>query len=290
MKTTKPEKIKINLQTILIVCLGLCISISLFFIVRSYQTTKIKNDFMLVAMDRVNSIEREIENNVQALQSIYSLFRSSEYVTRDGFDEFCKYLLAYHNDIQALGWIPRISSQQREDHEREVQAEGYPDYQITKMLPQGGVVRADDSKEHFPVYYIEPYIGNEIAMGFDLSTNQERFKALCLSRDTGKAVGTSRITLVQEEGDQYGFLIFVPVYHNQVSIDTIEERRANLTGFVSGVFRVGDLVEETLVYLKRQGVDVYLFDTSNPQDVQFLYYHPSRLGHDVSPQIGRAHV
>jgi len=75
MKTTKPEKIKINLQTILIVCLGLCISISLFFVVRGYQTTKIKNDFMLVAMDRVNSIEREIENNEQALQSIYSLLK-----------------------------------------------------------------------------------------------------------------------------------------------------------------------------------------------------------------------
>ena len=285
MKPTKPEKNRINLQVISIVCLGLCISISLFFVIRGYETAKTENDFKLLALDRANSIGREIENNEQALQSIYSLFRSSEYVTRDGFDEFCKYLLAYHNDIQALGWIPRISSQQREDHEREVQAEGYPDYQITKMLPQGGVVRADDSKEHFPVYYIEPYIGNEVAMGFDLSTNQERFEALCLSRDIGKAVGTSRITLVQEEGDQYGFLIFVPVYHKQASIDTIEERRANLTGLVSGVFRVGDLVEGTLGYLKGQGVDVYLFDTSNPQDVQFLYYHPSRLGHDVSPPL-----
>ena len=285
MKPTKPEKNRINLQVISIVCLGLCISISLFFVIRGYETAKTENDFKLLALDRANSIGREIENNEEALNSIYSLFSSSEYVTRDGFSGFCKNILSYHTDIQALEWIPRISNQQREDHELMAQADGYPDYQIARMLSQGGVVRADEGEEYFPVYYVEPYIGNEVAMGFDLSTNQERFEALCLSRDIGKAVGTSRITLVQEEGNQYGFLIFVPVYHKQASIDTIEERRANLTGLVSGVFRVGDLVEETLGYLKGQGVDVYLFDTSNPQDVQFLYYHPSRLGHDVNPPL-----
>jgi PAS domain S-box-containing protein len=161
---------------------------------------------------------------------------------------------------------------QRESYEEAARNNGYPAFQITKREAQGKMVRADESKEYFPVYYMEPYKGNELALGFDLSTNPVRLEALNKSRDTREMVATSRITLVQEKNRQYGFLVFLPVYRNQALIDTVERRRENLIGFILGVYRVGDIVESSLKYFEGEGIDVHLFDKSSPQSEQFLYH------------------
>ena len=60
------------------------------------------------------------------------------------------------------------------------------------------MVRAAERDEYFPVYFVEPSKGNEIALGFDLASNAIRKDALEKSRDTGEMVATGRITLVQE--------------------------------------------------------------------------------------------
>ncbi len=92
------------------------------------------------------------------------------------------------------------------------------------------MVRRAQSDTYFPVYFVEPLEGNEAAVGFDLASNPTRLEALIQARDTGTPVATARITLVQETGRQFGFLIFVPVFGEGLSHDTVEERRRSLEG------------------------------------------------------------
>ncbi len=260
-------------------------SISMFYVVRNKVSTNLEADFKFSAWDRFNSLEREMEGNMEVLRSVCALFDSNEFVTRNQFELFCKSALLNHKDIQALEWIQRVPGLQRENYEQKAQADGYPNYHITRRGTQGEMLRANESREYFPVYYLEPHIGNESDMGFDLATNQKRLEALSRSCDTRKMVATPRIKLVQEKGNQYGFLVFMPVYEKLASLDTVEERRENLKGFVLGVFRIGDLVETSVGYIERKGIDVHLFDVSNPHDEQFLYFHPSRLNHEVGQSL-----
>lgn len=62
--------------------------------------------------------------------------------------------------------------------------------------------------------------------------------------DTGKATISGKITLIQDEGEnaQSGIIMYMPVYRNGTLNDTIEQRRANVTGWVYASFRMNDLM------------------------------------------------
>ncbi len=103
---------------------------------------------------------------------------------------------------------------------------------ITERQSQGVMAPAGQRGEYFPVYFVEPLKGNKAAIGFDLGSNPARLEALQNSGDSGELVASSRITLVQEKTNQYGFLVFVPVYRDAAATDAVEDRRGKLIGFV----------------------------------------------------------
>ncbi len=51
MESIKPERDRMKLPVVITVCVGLCISIGLFFIIRGYGTTKTENDFKLLSKE-----------------------------------------------------------------------------------------------------------------------------------------------------------------------------------------------------------------------------------------------
>jgi len=123
-----------------------------------------------------------------------------------------------------------------------------------------------------------------MALGFDLASSPARLEAINRSRDTGKVAATARVTLVQETGGQFGLLLFLPVYKKGAPVDSLEDRRQNLEGFVLGAFRIGEFVEEALASLSPAGVDVHISDQSAPAGQQFLYFHAARASRSaVSP-------
>jgi len=94
------------------------------------------------------------------------------------------------------------------------------------------------------------------AFGIDLASNPTRRAALERSRDSGKAIASARIHLAQEVGKQSGFLIFVTIYAQGRSIETVDKRREHLYGFALGVFRVGGIVMTSFKNLDRTGINV----------------------------------
>ena len=146
------------------------------------------------------------------------------------------------------------------------------------------MVRSSRRAEYFPVDFIEPAEGNEAARGFDLASSSVRREAMDQARDTGEMRGTAPVRLVQETGDQAGVLVFLPVHRDGTPTGSVEDRRANLEGFVVGVFRIGDLVERALAPLALEGIDVALYDMSAPAGNRLLAWHPSRLRKTPAPR------
>jgi PAS domain S-box-containing protein len=132
---------------------------------------------------------------------------------------------------------------------------------------------------------MEPYKGNEAALGFDLASDTTRLTALVLSRETGQPRATAGITLVQEKSNRFGFLIFVPLYEGMP--ETPAERYTSLRGFVLGVILIEDLFEEAIHYTHSENVEIdfWLYDETEPAQEQLLYFRKSRLGHIADNRI-----
>jgi len=279
-QTSKFSRLIIPL--LVVITLGLVLAVSAFYTVRYIEHQDIKTKFALDTQNRFNAIKREIAINMEVLQSLRSFYLSSEEVTREEFSKFTIPQIIDHPSIQALEWIPNIPDSKRHAYVRAAQNESYPNFQITQLGSQGKMEIARKREEYFPVYFIEPYIGNEMALGYDLASNPIRLEALRKSRNSGEVIASERITLVQEKEDQSSFIVFVPIYRKHELLATVEDRNKNLVGFVIGVFRIGKIVEHALSYLDPSGIDITLLDQTTSSDKQLLYSYLSRSNNRIN--------
>lgn len=264
---------------ILIVVIGFVLSgvTALFF--HNLEIHQIRTEFTKKVDERVASLEREIGLDLEVLFVPWGLYATLDMVTRSQFRTAISSQLARHPSIQAIEWIPRVKMQERQSYESAARADGLTNFQIMERHHQGKMIRADERSEYFPVYYVEPMSGNEAAVGFDLASNPVRLAALQKSRDSGQMLITARIRLVQEKGNQKGFLAFLPLYYGHPA--TIEERREKLRGFALGVYRIGDIFERAIQRFEKEGIEMTLLDNSAPKNEQLLYRHASMDGSKV---------
>jgi len=254
--------------------IGISLSLGAFFFGRIMEKENIKDSFLKDAKERAIYLANDIAANLEALISIKSFFLASTNFERDEFRVFVRPFLSKNTGIQALEWIPRVPDDQRAAYEKVAQQDGLLDFQISEHKSQGGVKRAEQREEYFPVYFVEPLKGNEAAVGFDLASNPIRLETLTRSRDTGKMLSTARITLVQKTGKQFSFLVFMPVYAQDVSLETVKDRREHLKGFALGVFRINEIMKRSLNSLDSADIDISLYDLDAPEERRFLHtYH-----------------
>ena len=262
-------------RVLLAAAIGIALSVVAFSLLLSSERHDIEEDFEGTARDRALVLESSIAANVEALEDIRSLYKASKGVERHEFRDFIEHELEESPGIQALEWIPRVPASERATYEEAARKDGFPEFRIVEREAQGTMVPANFREEYFPVYYVEPYEGNEAALGFDLASNPIRLEALNKSRDTGQGVATARITLVQETEDQFGFLLFQPIYRKGFPAETLVQRQENLMGFALGVYRITDMLEHSLARSNAQtggpGLDIQLYDRSAPPEQQLLF-------------------
>jgi len=265
---------------IAILFIGLVISIVAFSVVKKWEGQKLWMEFYQASENRQASLQRQIDSDLQALVSLQAFYLHSEKISRPEFSFFTKSLLLQHTSIQAIEWIPRIPYYQREEFEKAAKKDGFIDFQITERGTQGKVIRAGTREEYFPVYFVEPYGSNEITPGFDLASNPTIKESMEQSGNMGELVATVPLLVGQKSIGQPGFSgvfwVFAPIYVKDALTDSVRARRENLRGFVSGFFRLGDVVRGALEYLESAGIDFYIYDQSASIDDRFLYFHQAR--------------
>jgi len=278
VKSNRLARIRNYLPAILILCTGIILSTFLFQQTLDQQQTRIEAEFKRAASHHAASIQKEIERNLDLLDSLAAFYAGSQMVERNEFADFVKKIAKRHMDHAALEWAPRVQDAEREAYEKSARKEGLAGFRFTEQNSHGKMVAAVRRAEYYPVYYLEPLQGNEAAVGFDLASNPARRKTLELARDSGEMLSTGRITLVQETGEQYAVLIVQPIYASGMPPTTVEQRRANLMGFILGTFRMDNLINRTIHKTNPEGLDVRLFDEAAPEGERFLFFHASRIG------------
>ena len=225
--------------------------------------------------ERAASLYREMAINFETLRSLAILFNRDTIPDWELFSLEAKKILSRHHDIQALEWIPRVIHSERATYEAK-QHQEFPGFEITERQEQGHMMTAGERQEYYPVYYVEPLIGNEAALGFDLASNTTRLEVLEKSRDFAIPLATASITLVQESANQKGFLAFLPIYEGNPT--TLDGRRENLKGFVLGVYRVSDIFTSSALNGELLGIEIKLIDETLSSSHDILHIHKSRIG------------
>ena len=171
MSGEKKHLITSQAHLFLIVSVGLAaiLTILVFLEIRTSRNSQIHADFTRKAQIMAATLQDTLNSYFDVLYSIKGLYDSSGKVERREFRIFVQRLFERHTGIQALEWIPRVTQGQRRKFEAAVRNQGFFEFQITERRSQGKMVPAAERAVYFPVYYVEPYVGNELALGFDLA-------------------------------------------------------------------------------------------------------------------------
>ncbi len=210
--------------------IGFAASLGANIMAKEWDMQNRRVHFSRLAHEEFHEIQMQIMRVVDSVRAIRGLYNASVDVNREEFHAFVESLEVVA-PVRALAWVPRVPNKLRAEYEQTARQGGFPGFEFTEHGRQGSMVRSRDRDEYFPVYFLEPYGGNEKALGFDLGSDAIRLAALNNAGASGREVATGRITLVQETGEQYGFLIGVPIYRAGVTPTTDEQRKSELVGF-----------------------------------------------------------
>ena len=263
---------------------GLSVTCLVSWLVLSLERTSDNARFSELAEQRLDTVRINLNAALDTLSVLSDHFAvtAPNLTRREGFRRLAAPVVARHPFIQALEWIPRLTYAEKDAYERAARQDGLADFRLTERDAGGGMAPVARRGEYFPVFYVEPVAPNIRALGFDLASNEVRKQALEAARDNGQMTVTGRIVLVQEQGDQFGTLIFAPVFSGQAA--TVAQRRQSLIGYMLGVFRLGKFIETEDVSGKKspfdEMVNLHLYDLSAPADTRQLY--PPKT--EISPQ------
>ncbi len=241
---------------IVLIC-DLVVTLGLWHFVNNNANSEAQGRFQFRSHEIEVAIKERLVTYEQVLMGGIGLFESTHLkVDRDMFKTYVDNLNIeeHYRGIQGIGFSKPISPQDKDKHIQEVRESGFPDYTINPQSKR---------EQYTSIIYLEPFSGRNLrAFGYDMFSEPVRRKAMERARDTGKPSLTGKVILVQEtEKDiQTGFLMYLPVYKRNMPLDTIEERRAALFGYVYSPFRTRDFLEGVLGQRKIPEMAFELFD------------------------------
>lgn len=237
-------------QRIHIVVIPLCImfvlSVVIFSALREKEIDDAKEAFAK-NMSSVHLLLREkIYDTQKTLTSLQSLFDSSQEVTRNEFKKFVSRFLKNNYSIFALSWAPIVHQSERARFIAEARKEGLPQFEFLSM--ENKSVTIDKTRDqYYIIFYIEPSLGNEQALGYNLGSDENRYPAVKNAIQENKLIGTGPITLIQSANEK-GVILFAPVYRKGISNSNHpEQNEANAIGVLSGTFKIKNLVQDVLL-------------------------------------------
>jgi CHASE1-domain containing sensor protein len=167
-------------------------------------------------------------------------------------------------------------------HEERVRRQGNKnrDYQITE-LSEAGFVAAPERDEYFPVCFVAPYEANRPVAGFNLASEPARREVFERLIKSGEPVAVSgRVPPLVEEDAGTALMVVGPIYRKSSPLDTPDQRRENLIGFVVNEVRVDVVVERALWNDGAVDIRMQVFD-------EFAVPGPTLL-HTYPPDSGQA--
>ncbi len=257
---------------------GVLATFILFIWIRHYEFDRLERKFKLDAFFVSSIIESKLKEHLVVLDTVRNFYVTSKSLTKDDFVKFIISELQDNPGIKAVEWIPKVSNAERAIFEKLNSNGGAFPFEIKELSGDRSLVKAGDRDFYFPIQLVTPLQGNKLTLGFDVSSETVRRTAMGEAADTGLAIATRRIRLIQEREQQYGFMVFLPVYYDKMQHDNAERRRVALRGFIAGIFRSGDIIKASPASVWPQHLVIQLQDITVPPPENLFTIHAGAAG------------
>ena len=244
----KPRYLWRQRITSVAVPLGILTALAFFAFRLSYQQEmrQVEDRFDKYSLLFKNELENYLRLHTESVESLKEFFDSASAVSDLDFPRYVRPKLARHPEIKALEWTPVITHEERASFETRIGSS------IKVPNESGEMITSPVRELYFPIEYVEPYIGNENALGFDIRNNPIARIAAEYACENGAVAVTDAIRLVQEQQNQVGIVFYAPVYKKN-ALDDDNRNCDKLSGFAASVFRLEyqvNQIHQKLPYLK----------------------------------------
>ncbi|WP_306590328.1 CHASE domain-containing protein [Geothrix sp. 21YS21S-4] len=253
-------------RALVVLLAGAALSVAGFLLAGDAYRRQVEAQFHTAAQDRAESVAQGFQHSFEDVLVLRDHFEAGCPVDRASFEAFAEPLRARRPYIQALQWLPEVGPDNRAALETAARR-AVPGFRFFDRDAAGRDVPVPPDARFHAVYFVNPYRGNEVSLGYAAERLPSRQEALARALSTGELSASGRIRLIQETGEQTGILALAPV----------RDPAGRTVGLVQGVFRTGDLVQRALSILEPRGVDLQLLDASAPPSQALLYAAASAL-------------
>lgn len=211
-------------------------------------------------------IQARMQSYEGTLVQLRAFLKNSGDLNRDKIQKYIRDTEIFERfpGLQGIGYTMMLHQNELELHTRLMQKE-LPNYHV---FPRG------TRDIYSSIIVLEPEDRrNKKAIGFDMYSEKIRKEAMNEARDQDKAIMTGLVVLVQEDEAEKlpGFNLYLPHYKKDHLLNSIENRRKALLGFVYSPFRSHDLFKAILRDEKILDVEIYA-DKLAPENLYYDHY------------------
>jgi PAS domain S-box-containing protein len=189
----------------MMLCFALFVAI--FVRVSRWENDASLLEFRLQSQRVAESIKTSLGEQALFLDQLSGVFLSQRTaLTHEDFHRLVDKLLHRYPTIRAVEWAPHVAAAEREEFEA-AQRANLPGFAIRERGVSGELQPVGNRSQFYPVTYVEPLAGNEQAVGFDLTSDDDRRATIEAANSIGDVVATAPIRLVQERENQTGILL-----------------------------------------------------------------------------------
>lgn len=233
----------VGLAAVLLIAAGSVAAAAVVYVDDRAEFERMQEDEALRAARQAEAVAAL---SIGQLASAAAFFQAEGEFTVHEFEVIAEPLLE-QGALSGAAYVQRIPDSRRAAFEGE---HGVPIHE----LRGGGPRRALRRAEYFPIVYAVSERGTLAPAGYDLGSDPNRVPFLRRARDRGEAVATPPVPLIL---GGTGINVYRPVYRDGAPTETVSQRRAALTGFATGAFRVNDLAASAFSNVA-EDVDVQL--------------------------------
>lgn len=231
---------------------------------QAYEDQRITQDENIEFV--TNAISSRINTYEETLRAGASIFSASDTVTRQEWVRFASIfdLPNRYPGIQGVGFAKLTTPASREAFIHTVRTTDYPEFRIypeSEQPVQVSLLYMAPSASPYPP-----------SIGYDIYSEPTRRRAMDEARDNARPAITEKTTFISstEENAEPSFIMYFPVYDSDQTPSTVEQRRAQVTGFIYAPFRSSALFSN-LDNTKADTQFGYQVYSGNPDKQQLLY-------------------
>jgi diguanylate cyclase (GGDEF)-like protein len=272
-----PSRWRAHIPVIAAVLIGLVWSGFASYFVWKWESGVARQELQSAADGHFLALQNGLNEYLNKLVALRTFFESSEDISREEFETFGTRLLRGQRAVQNFSWVPLVSHADRERHEHLARWDGIPKYEIKALTVDDKIIPSPGQIGYLPIYYSTVDRTSRI-YGVDLMSQPIIRNRLEPARDNNQLSAVPEFYLHSRDGAVQGFLFSLPVYRRDMAIDTVEQRRAHLIGFVHGAFQTAEAIDFTLkAGTTARGLDIYLYLADASPDAAPIHVQSSRL-------------